>query len=97
MHDETLTSSPADRLDERGAGDRSQASLRLPVWAWLCIWLVVWVSRMKQAGFLVKLSGTPGEIKHVDPQPADFTEEILAEAGLDQARIDALRKAGVVD
>ena len=44
-----------------------------------------------------KFSETPGEIKHVDPQPADFSEEILAEAGLDQARIDALREAGVVD
>jgi len=53
--------------------------------------------KMKQAGIMVKFSGTPGEIKHVDPQPADFTEEILAEAGLGQARIDALREAGVVD
>ena len=53
--------------------------------------------KMKQAGIMVKLSGTPGEVKHVDPQPADFTEEILAEAGLSQARIDALREAGVVD
>jgi alpha-methylacyl-CoA racemase len=53
--------------------------------------------KMKQAGFMVKLSGTPGEVKHVDPQPADFTEEILSEAGLGRARIDALREAGVVD
>jgi len=41
--EETLTSSPADRLDERGGGSRPQASLRLPVWAWLSLWLVVWV------------------------------------------------------
>jgi alpha-methylacyl-CoA racemase len=53
--------------------------------------------KMKQAGIMVKLSGTPGEIKHVDPQPADFTEEILAGADYGQERIDALRKAGVVD
>lgn len=53
--------------------------------------------KMKQAGFMVKLSETPGEVKHVDPQPADFTEEILTEAGLSPARIDALREAGVVD
>jgi alpha-methylacyl-CoA racemase len=53
--------------------------------------------RLKQAGFLVKLSGTPGEIKHVDPQPADFSREILSEAGLDRARIDVLRETGVVD
>ena len=53
--------------------------------------------KMKQAGIMVKLSVTPGEIKHVDPQPADFTEEILAEAGYGQEQIDALREAGVVD
>jgi crotonobetainyl-CoA:carnitine CoA-transferase CaiB-like acyl-CoA transferase len=53
--------------------------------------------KMKQAGIMVKLSATPGGIKHVDPQPADFAEEILAEAGLGRARIDALREAGVVD
>ena len=53
--------------------------------------------RMRQAGIMVKLSGTPGEIKHVDPQPADFTEEILAEVDFSQERIDALREAGVVD
>jgi alpha-methylacyl-CoA racemase len=53
--------------------------------------------KMKQAGIMVKLSLTPGEIKHVDPQPADFTEEILAEAGYGQERIDSLREAGVVD
>jgi crotonobetainyl-CoA:carnitine CoA-transferase CaiB-like acyl-CoA transferase len=53
--------------------------------------------KMKQAGIMVKLSGTPGEIEYVDPQPADFTEEILAEADYSQERIDALREAGVVD
>jgi crotonobetainyl-CoA:carnitine CoA-transferase CaiB-like acyl-CoA transferase len=53
--------------------------------------------KMKQAGIMVKLSGTPGEINRVDPQPADFSREILAEAGFGQARIDALREAGVVD
>lgn len=53
--------------------------------------------KMKQAGIMVKLSGTPGEIKYVDPQTSDFTEEILAEAGFSEARIDALREAGVVD
>jgi crotonobetainyl-CoA:carnitine CoA-transferase CaiB-like acyl-CoA transferase len=46
---------------------------------------------------MVKFSETPGEIRHVDPQPADFTDEILAEAGLSPARIAALREAGVVD
>ena len=40
---ETLTSDAAARRDERGGGDRSQFPLQLPVWAWLCIWLVVWV------------------------------------------------------
>ncbi len=53
--------------------------------------------KMKQAGIMAKLSGTPGAIKRVDPQPADFSEEILAEAGFSRAQIGALREAGVVD
>ena len=52
---------------------------------------------MKQAGIMVKLSETPGEIRPVDPQPADFTEPILSEAGYDAERIAELREAGVVD
>ena len=52
---------------------------------------------MKQAGIMVKLSATPGRIAHVDPQPSDFTEAILGEAGYTQTEIADLREAGVVD
>jgi alpha-methylacyl-CoA racemase len=52
---------------------------------------------MKQAGIMIKLSETPGAIKHVDPQPAELTEAILAEAGYTPAEIADLREAGVVD
>jgi crotonobetainyl-CoA:carnitine CoA-transferase CaiB-like acyl-CoA transferase len=53
--------------------------------------------RLGQAGIMIKLSGTPGEIRHVDPQPGDFTEQILSEAGISSQRIRELRKSGVVD
>jgi len=53
--------------------------------------------RMKQAGIMIKLSATPGRITHVDPQPGDFPEAILSEAGYGAAEIAELREAGVVD
>jgi len=53
--------------------------------------------KMKQAGIMIKLSETPGRIRHVDPQPADFSETILRESGLDPEEIESLRQAGVVD
>jgi alpha-methylacyl-CoA racemase len=53
--------------------------------------------KMKQAGIMIKLSATPGKIKHVDPQSEEFTEAILGEAGYTQAEIAELREAGVVD
>jgi crotonobetainyl-CoA:carnitine CoA-transferase CaiB-like acyl-CoA transferase len=53
--------------------------------------------RMKQTGIMMKLSATPAQIEHVDPQPGEFTEGILREAGYTPAEIAELRKAGVVD
>jgi alpha-methylacyl-CoA racemase len=53
--------------------------------------------RMKQAGIMIKLSDTPGQIEHVDPQSGELTETILSEAGYTQAEIAELREAGVVD
>ncbi len=53
--------------------------------------------RLRQAGIMVKLSGTPGTISHLDPQPGESTDEILREAGYTEARIKELRDAGVVD
>jgi crotonobetainyl-CoA:carnitine CoA-transferase CaiB-like acyl-CoA transferase len=54
-------------------------------------------SRSRQAGIVVKLSDTPGSITHVDPQPGQFTHEILREAGYADRSIQELREAGVVD
>lgn len=53
--------------------------------------------RMKQAGIMVKLSDTPGRIAHVDPQPGEFSEAILGEAGYAPAEIAELRNTGIVD
>ncbi len=53
--------------------------------------------RMKQTGIMMKLSATPAQIEHVDPQPGEFTEGILREAGYTPAEIAELRKTGVVD
>ena len=53
--------------------------------------------KVKQAGIMVKLSDTPGVIRHVDPQPGQFTEEILTEAGYSATQIQELRNAGVLD
>jgi alpha-methylacyl-CoA racemase len=52
---------------------------------------------VRQAGIMVKLSDTPGVIRHVDPKPGQFTEEILTEAGYSGAQIRELRAAGVLD
>jgi hypothetical protein len=38
---ETVTSGPAADRGERNGGDRSQSSVRIPVWGWLSIWLGV--------------------------------------------------------
>lgn len=50
---ETFTSDAAARRDELGQGDRSQSQLRLPVWAWLSIWLLVWVGGSVVAHYAV--------------------------------------------
>lgn len=52
---------------------------------------------VRQAGIMIKLSDTPGVIRHVDPKPGQFTEEILTEAGYSGAQIRELREAGVLD
>ena len=52
---------------------------------------------VRQAGIMVKLSDTPGVIRHVDPKPGQFTEEILTAAGYTAAQIQKLCSAGVLD
>ena len=53
--------------------------------------------KVRQAGIMVKLSKTPGIIKHVDPQPGDFTDSILGEIGYSKVRIKELRDLGVIE
>ncbi len=53
--------------------------------------------KVRQAGIMVKLSKTPGIIKHVDPQPGDFTDNILGEIGYSKVRIKELRDLGVIE
>jgi hypothetical protein len=40
---ETPPIDPATDRDADDAGDRSKSALRLPVWVWLTLWLLVWV------------------------------------------------------
>lgn len=49
-----------------------------------------------QHNVLFRLSETPGEIRHTGRPPYSDTDRVLAEAGLDPARIAELRSAGVV-
>ena len=44
-----------------------------------------------------RLSRTPGGVRWPGPRPGQHTDEVLTERlGLDPARVDALRAAGVV-
>jgi crotonobetainyl-CoA:carnitine CoA-transferase CaiB-like acyl-CoA transferase len=49
---------------------------------------------IKQAGLSVKLSDTPGSIRHAAPRRGEHTDEVLTSLGWDAARISALRSAG---
>ncbi|MBI3966385.1 MAG: CoA transferase [Chloroflexi bacterium] len=51
----------------------------------------------RQLGFPVKLSRTPAAYRHGTPERGQHTDEILAEAGLDAAAIQSLRRARVVE
>lgn len=42
----------------------------------------------------VRLSRTPGSLRHLAPELGQHTEEVLLEAGLDWDEINALRETG---
>ena len=50
----------------------------------------------QRPGFPVKLSQTPGEVRHRAPLLGDHTREILSELGLSEARVDQLVANGAV-
>lgn len=54
------------------------------------------VGRLEDAGLLVDLSATPGVIRRGPCACGEHSREVLREAGLDDAAIDALVAAGVV-
>ena len=48
------------------------------------------------ANTAVRLSQTPGGIRHRAPLPGEHTNEVLREVGFDDATIDALRSAEAI-
>jgi len=54
------------------------------------------VGGIVQPGPAPRLSGTPGDIRRPPPHEGQHTDEILAEAGLGDEEIAALRDAGAV-
>jgi crotonobetainyl-CoA:carnitine CoA-transferase CaiB-like acyl-CoA transferase len=51
---------------------------------------------VKIAGVPIKLSSTPGEVRHRAPMLGEHTDEVLLAAGYDAASIAHLRDAGVI-
>ncbi|WBB76857.1 CaiB/BaiF CoA-transferase family protein [Micromonospora sp. WMMD1128] len=43
-----------------------------------------------------RFSGTPTSVRRLSPRPGEHTDEVLAEAGVDAARIAALRATGAI-
>jgi crotonobetainyl-CoA:carnitine CoA-transferase CaiB-like acyl-CoA transferase len=51
---------------------------------------------VRQAGIALKLSDTPGHVRHLGPWLGQHTEEVLAELGYRQSDMTRLRDSGVV-
>ncbi|WP_454689236.1 CaiB/BaiF CoA transferase family protein [Achromobacter aloeverae] len=54
------------------------------------------LGQVKQAGIVPKLSRTPGAIRHTGPDIGADTERILRGLGMDDARIEALKRSGAI-
>jgi crotonobetainyl-CoA:carnitine CoA-transferase CaiB-like acyl-CoA transferase len=50
--------------------------------------------KVRSIGFLVKLSGTPQQVRMPSPLLGAHTEEILTELGFDSGELEKLRAAG---
>ncbi|MBI2161467.1 MAG: CoA transferase [Candidatus Rokubacteria bacterium] len=53
--------------------------------------------RVRQVGIAIKLSDTPGTIRHAAPMPSEHTEQVLQGLGMSAAEIAKLREKGVVE
>lgn len=51
---------------------------------------------VKQLGMSIKLSETPGQIRHLAPLPGEHTDQILTQLGYTEKEINELRKEGVL-
>ena len=51
---------------------------------------------VKQVGFAIKLSDTPGQVRRLPPVPGEHTEQILLGLGYGKRKINRLRREGVV-
>ena len=54
------------------------------------------IGKVKQLGFSIKLSDTPGEVRTVTHHLGQHTDEVLTDLGYSQAEVDALRRDNVV-
>ncbi len=54
------------------------------------------LGKMKQIGFSIKLSDTPGQIRTMATRPGQFTEEVLSALGYSQDEIEKLRVENVI-
>jgi crotonobetainyl-CoA:carnitine CoA-transferase CaiB-like acyl-CoA transferase len=52
--------------------------------------------RVRQVGIAIKLSDTPGSIRHLGPKPGEHTDEVLAALGYDAETRERLRSAGTI-
>jgi crotonobetainyl-CoA:carnitine CoA-transferase CaiB-like acyl-CoA transferase len=55
------------------------------------------LGKTRQFGIAIKLSDTPGTVRHAAPLPGEHTEGVLAELGVPSAEIAALRAKGVIE
>ncbi len=52
--------------------------------------------KIKQAGILVKLSDTPGQIRRLAPRSCEHTDEVLKGLGYPMEELERLKKEGAI-
>ena len=52
--------------------------------------------RIRQTGTAIKLSETPGQIRHLGPSVGEHTDEVLSDLGYDASQRAALRQRGAI-